>query len=91
MGRCLKIMSGLLTGLLAFIFITAGTIKVTPKLSVEAHKRVVSIKKISLETLSRNIVYVSQNLRCSIRLEFLFKKQKLYYGEGGLFNSYRAP
>ena len=43
MGRCLKIMSGLLTGLLAFIFITAGTIKVTPKLSVEAHKRVVSI------------------------------------------------
>ena len=46
MGRCLKIMSGLLTGLLAFIFITAGTIKVTPKLSVEAHKRVVSIKNI---------------------------------------------
>ena len=43
MGRCQIIMSGLLTGLLAFVFITAGTIKVTPKLSVEAHKRVVSI------------------------------------------------
>ena len=36
------LMTGLVTGLLAFVFIIAGTIKVTPKLSVEAHKQVVS-------------------------------------------------
>jgi len=39
MGRCRTIFVGLVTGLLAFVFITAGAIKLTPKISVQAHKR----------------------------------------------------
>jgi len=63
MGRCTKITSGLLSGLLAFIFITAGIVKLTPKLSVEAHKRVVCILKLyAVVTLSHSF-----SLHISIR------------------------
>lgn len=42
MGTVRKVLTGLLTGVLALIFITAGILKVTPKLSVELHKKIVS-------------------------------------------------
>ena len=41
MGTVRKLLAGLLTGILAFVFIIAGAVKITPKISVEAHKMMV--------------------------------------------------